>query len=42
MGLPKPEGKQVDVLYLSDEDNIVVLGTAGSGKTTGFRYHCKL
>lgn len=34
MGLPKPEGKQVDVLYLSDEDNIVVLGTAGSGKTT--------
>ncbi|MBC6310396.1 hypothetical protein HCJ66_12680 [Listeria sp. FSL L7-1582] len=34
MVLPKPEGKQNEILYLSDVDNIVVLGTAGSGKTT--------
>ncbi len=34
MVLPKPEGKQSDILYLSEVDNIVVLGTAGSGKTT--------
>ncbi|EGA0596979.1 hypothetical protein BJM58_12260 [Listeria monocytogenes] len=34
MVLPKPEGKQNEVLYLPDIGNIVVLGTAGSGKTT--------
>ncbi|WP_430606364.1 hypothetical protein IGJ55_002049 [Enterococcus sp. AZ170] len=34
MVLPKPEGKQNEILYLSEVDNIVILGTAGSGKTT--------
>lgn len=34
MPLPTPVGRQSDVLYLPAEDHIVVLGTAGSGKTT--------
>lgn len=32
--LPKPIGRQREVLYLSAEGHAVVLGTAGSGKTT--------
>jgi superfamily I DNA/RNA helicase len=34
MTLPAPIGRQVDVLYLSPTGHNVVLGTAGSGKTT--------
>lgn len=34
MSLPKPIGKQADVLSLSPEGHFVILGTAGSGKTT--------
>lgn len=34
MSLPKPEGKQIEVLDLSAKGHLVVLGTAGSGKTT--------
>lgn len=34
MTLPAPVGRQVDVLYLSPTGHNVVLGTAGSGKTT--------
>jgi len=34
MSLPQPVGRQVDVLYLAPEGHNVVLGTAGSGKTT--------
>lgn len=32
--LPKPRGRQSDVLYLEPKGNVIVLGTAGSGKTT--------
>lgn len=32
--LPKPTGKQKDVLYYPCDENYIVLGTAGSGKTT--------
>lgn len=32
--LPSPIGKQKEVLYLPAEGHVVVLGTAGSGKTT--------
>ena len=32
--LPRPEGRQCDVLYYPGAGHIVVLGTAGSGKTT--------
>ncbi|MCK9595109.1 MAG: AAA family ATPase [Candidatus Omnitrophica bacterium] len=32
--LPDPVGKQIEVLYLPAEGHVVVLGTAGSGKTT--------
>lgn len=34
MPLPPPKGRQREVLYLPGSRNIVVLGTAGSGKTT--------
>lgn len=34
MPLPIPEGKQKEVLCLPDQGHYVVLGTAGSGKTT--------
>lgn len=34
MGLPIPIGRQRDVLYLPASGHFVVLGTAGSGKTT--------
>ncbi len=34
MPLPTPEGKQREVLCLSEQGHYVVLGTAGSGKTT--------
>lgn len=34
MGLPKPKGKQIEVLDLKPEGHNVILGTAGSGKTT--------
>ena len=34
MPLPQPEGKQREVLALRAEGHVVVLGTAGSGKTT--------
>lgn len=34
MALPKPEGKQMEVLCLPENGHYVVLGTAGSGKTT--------
>lgn len=34
MGLPIPIGRQRDVLYLPTRGHFVVLGTAGSGKTT--------
>jgi len=34
MSLPQPVGRQVDVLYLAPKGHNVVLGTAGSGKTT--------
>lgn len=34
MGLPIPIGRQRDVLYLPANGHVVVLGTAGSGKTT--------
>lgn len=34
MSLPTPEGKQLEVLDLSLKGHVVVLGTAGSGKTT--------
>src|SRR5882672_2200889 len=34
MPLPKPIGRQKEVLYLPAEGHIAVLGTAGSGKTT--------
>lgn len=34
MPLPKPIGRQKEVLYLPAQGHIVVLGTAGSGKTT--------
>jgi len=34
MALPKPKGKQLEVLDLKPEGHNVVLGTAGSGKTT--------
>src|SRR6266513_2972381 len=33
MPLPKPRGKQREVLALKPEGHVVVLGTAGSGKT---------
>jgi superfamily I DNA/RNA helicase len=33
MPLPKPRGKQVEVLALRPDGHVVVLGTAGSGKT---------
>lgn len=32
--LPKPIGRQREVLYLPSQGHVVVLGTAGSGKTT--------
>ena len=32
--LPQPVGRQAEVLYLPAKGNVVVLGTAGSGKTT--------
>jgi superfamily I DNA/RNA helicase len=34
MPLPKPIGRQKEVLYLPATGHVVVLGTAGSGKTT--------
>lgn len=34
MALPTPEGKQKEVLTLPEQGHFVVLGTAGSGKTT--------
>jgi DNA helicase IV len=34
MPLPKPIGRQKDVLALPGQGHTVVLGTAGSGKTT--------
>src|SRR5690349_15513449 len=34
MGLPTPVGRQREVLYLPAQGHLVVLGTAGSGKTT--------
>lgn len=34
MSLPKPIGRQKEVLYLPAEGHFAVLGTAGSGKTT--------
>jgi len=34
MSLPNPVGRQKEVLYLPEEGHSVVLGTAGSGKTT--------
>ena len=34
MSLPQPVGRQTDVLYLAPKGHNVVLGTAGSGKTT--------
>lgn len=34
MALPKPVGRQREVLYLPAKGHFVVLGTAGSGKTT--------
>ena len=34
MKLPAPEGRQREVLYLPAKGDVVVLGTAGSGKTT--------
>ena len=34
MPLPQPEGKQLEVLALRPVGHVVVLGTAGSGKTT--------
>ncbi|QAY66375.1 3'-5' exonuclease [Paenibacillus protaetiae] len=34
MSLPTPEGLQAEVLYLPEKGHYVVLGTAGSGKTT--------
>jgi len=34
MPLPTPQGEQSDVLYLPSDRNIVVFGSAGSGKTT--------
>lgn len=34
MALPTPEGKQKEVLDLPEQGHYVVLGTAGSGKTT--------
>ena len=34
MALPKPKGKQIEVLDLKPEGHNVILGTAGSGKTT--------
>ncbi|MEU3767168.1 3'-5' exonuclease [Amycolatopsis keratiniphila] len=33
MGLPIPQGRQRDVVYLAGEGHQVVLGTAGTGKT---------
>ena len=33
MALPKPVGRQADVVYLPANGHTVVLGTAGSGKT---------
>jgi superfamily I DNA/RNA helicase len=34
MPLPTPQGEQSDALYLPTDKNVVVLGSAGSGKTT--------
>lgn len=34
MALPTPQGKQAEVLCLPEQGHYVVLGTAGSGKTT--------
>jgi superfamily I DNA/RNA helicase len=34
MPLPTPVGRQIEVLWLHDQGHFVVLGTAGSGKTT--------
>lgn len=34
MSLPRPIGRQREVLYLPPQGHVVVLGTAGSGKTT--------
>lgn len=34
MPLPEPQGRQREVLYLPARGHVVVLGTAGSGKTT--------
>lgn len=34
MALPRPKGKQIEVLDLKPEGHNVILGTAGSGKTT--------
>ena len=34
MALPRPQGKQREVVTLKPEGHVVVLGTAGSGKTT--------
>ncbi|MDB9315947.1 3'-5' exonuclease [Spirulina sp. CS-785/01] len=34
MPLPTPQGRQKEVLYLPSQGHFVVLGTAGSGKTT--------
>jgi ABC-type taurine transport system ATPase subunit len=33
MPLPQPVGRQKEVLYLPANGHVVVLGTAGSGKT---------
>jgi DNA segregation ATPase FtsK/SpoIIIE-like protein len=33
MGLPVPIGRQRDVVYLTSRGHLVVLGTAGTGKT---------
>lgn len=34
MSLPEPKGRQCEVMYLPEHGHTVVLGTAGSGKTT--------
>ena len=34
MSLPKPIGRQKEVLYLPAQGHLAILGTAGSGKTT--------
>jgi len=34
MSFPVPQGRQREVVYLPEHGHTVVLGTAGSGKTT--------